>query len=164
MGGIYYRVGDYRVVETDYAYEVPEGGAESAEYYDSLIASIAVEKLRSFAKGRELEVPVSELWRIVQGEDGRHFPSWSLGKEDEGKTPRDWLFNKLTDAGETIVITPALHLLIGDSRMDQKIPKYYLNSDLYDEDIVIKATPREYLITDLKMLEWLYSKGFDYSW
>jgi hypothetical protein len=164
MGGLVFRVGDYQVVEMDYAYEVPEEGADSAEYYDTLVASITVEKLRSDSTGKEFNIPVSELWHIVKCEDGRYWPSWSLGKEEDGKTPRDWLFNKLAEAEIKVVITPRLNIHCSNQDNYKTIPGYYLSTDIYDDDIVVKTTPKEYLITDLKELEWLGSKGFGYSW
>jgi len=153
MGGIAWRVGDYSLVIKDYEYPKEYDDNDNQLPLDeNHIFNVTVRSELNSSK-KELQVPLHELYDL---DKNKHFLN------EGGKTPREWLFNKLK-ATSGIFIVPELPLFFDRSSGQVPPPDYFLNSDIFDEDIKVSLEPRIFKITDLKEIDWLYSKGFNYS-
>ena len=146
MGGLVWRVGDYSASIMDYEYpEQYDDDDNELEIDKNHIFNVKIESELNNSK-KEMQVPLHELFDL---DENNHW------KVKETKTPRDWLFNKISNTEKGVLIVPSLDLF--------NPSEYFLISDIFDEDIKIGIEPKMYKIKDLKELEWLFSKGLNYS-
>jgi len=158
MGGIYYRVGDYGLTIMDYALDdLPEDGSETADIYDTIFIDCEITRVSSRRK-KGIKIRASDLYSIKKYDDGKYSIDW----DNDARGPRDCLFNELKRKKIPIEASPVLSIH-ATGRDWKLIPKYYLNSDIKNEDIIVTIKPRVFTIKSIDELEWLGQRGFNYD-
>ena len=155
MGGCVYRIGDYQALIKDYEYPKTYDDDDNPIKQDP--AHIINVKLTNLLSGQEKEVQarLDELENLTP--DG-------FFDEKMKRNPSHWLYERLRFLNRPILIIPSLSLHIGNAEAEvlKNMPRYYLNTDIMDENIQIITHPRIFEINDISELDWLASKGLSY--
>lgn len=153
MGGRVWSVGDYSIVIMDYSFDVlPEDGVNKSEIEEvkKIPLNIKIEK-RFTNEEKEMNIPVGDLFPFKKYDDEKYGIDWH-GETD----PRYWLLDLLKKQNKEIKIKPQLNV----NCHEIEPPNYYLQSDIFDDDIKIGITERIFVIANVKELDWLGSRGF----
>ena len=155
MGVLAWRAGDYSILIRDYEYP---------NQYDSDDKELVIDKNHIFnititnlitGSEKQKEVPLFKLYNL---DENGLFET----EENETLSPRDWIFNKVNSTKEGVLVMPTLSLH-GRISESYSPPEYYLQSDIFDNDIEVGVKAVELKVTTIDEMDWLFYNGFTYA-
>jgi hypothetical protein len=159
MGGWSNQIGHYEVSQMDYYYEDIKDEEQTLDYYNSKTVQVEFKNLKT-KESKLIDVPLIELHDFIKYKDN---DLYFLSSENEEKSLRNWLWNKLKKSN--IKVTSAFKLNVHLSNRDnwKVCPDYFLNSKPLEDKITISTDRVEFEIESLEVLDWLGSRGFYYA-
>lgn len=159
MGGWSNRIGHYEVSQMDYYYDDINDEEQTLEYYNSKTVQVKFKNLKT-NKEKMIDVPLIELHDFVKYKDS---DLYFLSSENEDKSLRNWLWNKLKASNTKIISAFKLNIHLSNREYWKLCPDYFLNSKPLDDNIKISTNRVEFEIESLSVLDWLDSRGFYYA-
>ena len=160
-------VGDYELTFHDDALPQTEIFNDETDEYDpidvddnQLIEVTITNRLTSETKLDH--VKVKDLYEVDKKSGVYLF--WS----ERGKQPINWLFDYVMKKDGCIKIIPCLKTKAYDQNFETgdlyvKVPEYYLNSEILDDNVSLGLKPKLYKLTTVEEINFLSKYGFNYS-
>lgn len=149
MGGWTTRIGKWEAGQMDYYYEKIKEEGMPLSYYQAASVTVDIRDLHT-GKKKQIQVPLCEMHQTKLEDDG----TYTLITECD--TLFQWFWREIKKKGLLISSAFRINACAG-------CPDYFLNSDIFDENITITTIKRVFEINTMEELDWLNEHGFVYE-
>lgn len=152
MGRFIARINNYYVEYGDWMWDYVKD-RQDKEYYMTYNINATLENLDKKEK-IDIEIPLIELVNIK-----KYRSKYGIDWVDD-KSLHKWLFNHIKSKNEKVEGYPILRTARFDSFNEPKVENYYLQTDIGDDDIVIKSIKKAIEIKNYGDFMWLSDRLF----